>query len=77
MAPMCVRDLSTTGPNAQERTGLQPGQSVSTQFLLLGNSENIFELLDLEPASIHTAEIALKMTPKPSRLPGGFSDIDH
>ena len=76
MALMCVRDLFTTEPDAQERTGPQPGQSVSTQFFLLGNCKNIFELLDLEPANIHTTEIALKMTPKPSQLLDGYSDID-
>lgn len=48
-------DLSTTGPNAQERTGPLPGQSVSR---LASSLANISELPEPELASAHTAEVA-------------------
>lgn len=49
-------DLSTTGPNAPERTGPLPGQSVSR---LASSLANIFELPEPELAHAHTAEVAL------------------
>lgn len=71
VALMCVGDLSTTGPDARERTGLQPGQSVSTLVLLLGNRGNVFELINPELVNIHTAGMSLKQALNPSHLQGG------
>lgn len=60
---MSVWDLSTIGPDAQERTGLQPRQSVSTLVLLLGNILNTFEPLDPESSQLQSGCSQLTVTP--------------
>ena len=72
VALMCVGDLSTTGQSAQERTGLQPGPSVSTLIWLLGMTEISFELLDPEPENIHTTELGFRHLPHLHPLPCGW-----